>query len=88
MKVNRTISLDTEIAYKLIKEDNYSELINSMLIRHYKDSDKSEEDIIKEVKDLIKEKKAKQIKYNKYNNSEYVAKRSKEMKEAKEMKNG
>lgn len=86
MKVNRTISLDTEIAYKLVKEDNYSELINSMLIKHYQDL-RSEDQIIADVKNIIKAKADKKANYDKYNNPKHLAKRRAEMKAIKK-KNG
>ena len=52
MKVNKLITIDYEIMLKLQKESNASGLINSMLIKHYKDVNKTEEEIIEEVKKL------------------------------------
>ena len=36
MKVQKTISIDYELSQKLRKEENASELINSLLIKYYK----------------------------------------------------
>ena len=56
MKLNKTICLDFEVIKQLNGEDNASELINSLLLSHYKDN-RTEEEIIKDVKNKIIEKK-------------------------------
>ena len=79
----RYIYLDHELNEKLKEEENASGLIVNLLNKHYKDFGKTEEQIIQEVKDLIKEKEDKQANHDKYNNPKYIAKREKEMEKAK-----
>ncbi len=79
MKVNKLITIDYELMIELQKEDNASGLINSMLTKHYKDSNKTDEQIIQDVKDLIKKKKEKEALHDKYNNPKHITKRKKEM---------
>lgn len=55
MKVQKLISLDLEIMQRLKQEDNASALVNALLNSHYKDN-RSEEQIIAEVKEGIKAK--------------------------------
>ena len=55
MKVHKLVCLDEWIAKKLNDEDNQSRLINELLTNHYKDN-KTEEEIIEEVKGKIIEK--------------------------------
>ena len=57
-----------------------------MLIKHYKDFSKSEEEIIEDVKKLIKEKELKKIEKDKYNNPEHIKKRQEEMDKIKEIR--
>lgn len=82
MKAQRLVTIDYELNVNLSKEDNASGLVNSLLIKYYNDN-KSEEQIIQDVKDLIKEKKDKEDNYNKYNNPKHITKRIEEMQKAK-----
>ena len=56
MKVQKLIMLDYELVQRLKKEDNASALINSLVMAHYKDN-RSEDQIIKDTKELMKENK-------------------------------
>ena len=56
MKVNKTICLDIKIIKKLEEIDNASNLINTLLIGHFGDN-RSEDEIIKDVKAKIAGKK-------------------------------
>lgn len=56
MKVNKVICLDKEIIEKLREVDNTSALINKLLIEHFGDN-RTDEEIIADVKDKIKAKK-------------------------------
>ena len=56
MKVIKTITIDVEIHKKLQDVDNGSGLINELLINHFRIGNKSEENIIDEVKAKIEEK--------------------------------
>ena len=47
------VCLDYELAQRLKEEDNASALINALLMTHYKDM-RSEDEIIQDVKNLIK----------------------------------
>ena len=86
MKQNKTICLEYEYINLLAKEPNASQLIEDLLRKHYKDN-RTEEEIINDVKNLIKEKEEKQANKDKYTNPKHLAKRLKEMKTAKR-KNG
>lgn len=55
MKVNRSYTLDFEVVEKLKKEDNASDLINNLLLKFFNISEKSEEQILKDVENKIKE---------------------------------
>ena len=83
MKVHKVISLDLEVVQRLKEEDNASGLINSLLIKNYKDL-RGEEEIIEDVKKKIKENKKKEKEHSKYINKEYITKRLKEMKKTKD----
>ena len=88
MKTQRLVTIDYELNIKLSKEDNASGLINSMLMKHYKDN-RSEEQIIQDVKKIIKEKAKIQANKDKYTNPKHLAKREKEMAKIKaKRKNG
>lgn len=62
MKTSKLLSLDEEIVQRLRQEENASELVNMLLLKHYKfaESDKelSEEEIIAKINDLTKRIKA------------------------------
>ena len=55
MKSNRMITLDHEVNTLLSREDNASGLINELLFKHYKHSTMSEQEIVQEVKDKIRD---------------------------------
>ena len=55
MKVQRLITIDISINENLCKESNASGLINEMLIKHFKDSGRTDDEIIDEVKGKIKD---------------------------------
>jgi len=53
--VNKTISIEWELNERLKKEDNASGLISELLYKHYRINEKSEEEIIEEVKEKQKQ---------------------------------
>ncbi len=56
MKVQRVISIDYKLNLQLKREDNTSELINKLLIRHFNKFDgKTEKQILKEVAEKMKQ---------------------------------
>ena len=61
MKINKVVSMDPELHAKLSKEPNASELISSLLHKHYGISYRSEEKIIEDVKAKMKEIQVKEI---------------------------
>ena len=88
MKINKTICIENDINDMLSKEDNSSQLINHLLREHYKDFNKTDEEIIDEVKDKIKDKAEKQADYDKYNTPEHKAKVKERMRKAHDKKYG
>lgn len=77
MKINQTISLDVEVVKRLRDEGNASALINALLLTHYKDM-RSDEEIIQDVKNIIKLKDEAQARDERIRLA--VIKRTKEMK--------
>lgn len=59
MKVHKIFTLDIEIAKKLEGESNASGLVNALVTNHYNDN-RTEEQIIKDVKIKVKEKEKKE----------------------------
>lgn len=55
MKIQKLITIDIEVMAKLKAEPNSSELINDLLLKHYKEF-KNEKEIIEDVKEKIKAK--------------------------------
>lgn len=61
MKLNKIFSIDLEMYELLKKEDNASKIINDLLLKHYKDYNKTDKQIIEEVKNMIKERESKEF---------------------------
>lgn len=80
MKVSKLLSLDYELVSKLKEEENASALVNQLISNHYKDP-RTEEEIIADVKNKIKDKNDK-IKHD-IDIEERIKQRTEEMKKNK-----
>jgi len=62
MKVQKLLTLDVEIAERLVEEDNASKLVNDMLIEHYqteRPSGQSDRDRLVYLKKIVSKQKLK-----------------------------
>jgi len=83
LKIARTYTLDEEVIKNLKEEENASALIEELLIKHFNEG-KSEEEILKEVHNKIKEKEEAEKK--KQYIEEMIIKRTAEMEELKKQR--